>query len=418
MGNSIRIPDTNKPTYNSLIEKLANCNPGDQLYSCTFEKWLKKSSFFGFGSNVDYTTPRIDFLSNGLLIKPDLLDGRYLHIELETESSFRVVDKNVEKEYTINIPSGGASSQVSLRHKLGLWSKRRYFPIHFILQNNHKGGLTVIGCRRNLVIAQSLDRKECQIPEFFLLDIEKCVFLEKFSHKDIDDMAWHECYISPDLTRIVLRPESSTPMPWDQVTQGSERRYNAGSHEIIFLKKFQDPFRNILTFDNRHPNQFFFRAREKDLYLLDLNTMETVSSVKGIAVPAPIRQLKSSPSGEFLALRCVYPVLSMEYQINKVAIVRTADMSLLFIVDAKGPYWPVSEVVNLQVFPRFSLCDSAFAVMRNYSSKRKVYLHKLPVMCFTLQHFCRRVILRNTSQDDINKLPLPKKVISYLNYIY
>lgn len=79
---------------------------------------------------------------------------------------------------------------------------------------------------------------------------------------------------------------------------------------------------------------------------------------------------------------------------------------------------PYTRLFSLQVFPRFSTCDSAVAVMKNGTSKRKVHVHKLPLLSYSLQHWCRRVIRRHVFPSDLHKLPLPSKVIKYLHYQY
>lgn len=83
-------------------------------------------------------------------------------------------------------------------------------------------------------------------------------------------------------------------------------------------------------------------------------------------------------------------------------------------VDVKGCYWPVSEVVNLQVFPHFSPSEATIAVMRNCTYSRKVMTYKLPICRFNLQYLCRRAILHLVSFRDVHKLPLPANIVNFL----
>lgn len=94
--------------------------------------------------------------------------------------------------------------------------------------------------------------------------------------------------------------------------------------------------------------------------------------------------------------------------INKICIM------ILLQVDVKGCYWPVSEVVNLQVFPHFSPSEATIAVMRNCTYSRKVMTYKLPICRFNLQYLCRRAILHLVSYRDIHKLPLPANIVNFL----
>lgn len=87
---------------------------------------------------------------------------------------------------------------------------------------------------------------------------------------------------------------------------------------------------------------------------------------------------------------------------------------ILLQVDVKGCYWPVSEVVNLQVFPHFSPSEATIAVMRNCTYSRKVMTYKLPICRFNLQYLCRRAILHLVSFRDVHKLPLPANIVNFL----
>lgn len=144
--------------------------------------------------------------------------------------------------------------------------------------------------------------------------------------------------------------------------------------------------------------------------------MVVVQSTCALALPANVRQLKSSPSGAYLAVRCAYPSYSVEFMTNTVVLLQARTLCVLFCVDVRGPYWPVSEVVNQQVFPHFSGCETGVAVMRHKTSSRKVAVYKLPVFCTSLQHCARRTIRCHLSYSDISKLPLPAKLTQYLRY--
>nr|KAG5700524.1 hypothetical protein BaRGS_025236 [Batillaria attramentaria] len=89
-------------------------------------------------------------------------------------------------------------------------------------------------------------------------------------------------------------------------------------------------------------------------------------------------------------------------------------ISILMQLDARGCYWPVSEVINLQVFPRFSPSEACVAVMRNCHYKRKVFVYKLPVRLASLQELCRRAVLHLVTLQDLRKLPLPCKLLDFV----
>lgn len=100
---------------------------------------------------------------------------------------------------------------------------------------------------------------------------------------------------------------------------------------------------------------------------------------------------------------------------NKFSITSNkTNVVILLQVDVKGCYWPVSEVVNLQVFPHFSPSEATIAVMRNCTYSRKVMTYKLPICRFNLQYLCRRAILHLVSFRDVHKLPLPANIVNFL----
>ncbi|CAG5132441.1 unnamed protein product, partial [Candidula unifasciata] len=126
-------------------------------------------------------------------------------------------------------------------------------------------------------------------------------------------------------------------------------------------------------------------------------------SQHNLMVPhASIQQIRSSPSGDYLAIRYIFPAAGCHY--NKILVLHYPEFTEVLQVDVRGAYWPVSELVNMQVFPRFSLSESCFVV----------FVYKLPNELRSLQDLCRKAILHLVTSKDIPKLPLPLTVKKYL----
>ena len=384
-------------------EKLSCKGMGEVVHECSYEKWVQGASHLcGFRDRADHFTPRTDFRAKGFLLRPDVTDGRYIAVSKESNSMFDMLrlDEVNGGSHMIHIPPCNTSGKMP--QKLMTKLDYRRVVMAFVQQQTTRDGVCIVGCHDNLAVIQSLDRKECYVPEFFFVDLATNTCIGKFATKDCE-LQWYECYISPDKSRIILRPDVST-IAW--TASDCVKTHTFGDMQVMVMRKFPDSGGYVITFDNRHGNGYLFRAKEKTIQLFDLDELEVIQNSPTLtALPAPIRQIKCSPSGEFLAVRCTFPTYSMEYETNVVGIISTNNLDCLFYVNTKGPYYGVSEVINLQVFPRFSTCDSAVAVMKNGLSKRKILIHKLPSTCTNLLHICRKVILRSVLHKDIEKLP-------------
>ena len=396
-----------KPGY--FADKLQKAVTGSEVYSCSYEKWVSAASrVCNFADKADYKCDGsdADYRSKGLALRPDMTQGRFFKVTRVNSIVIKVEENNSSSTYFIQ--GSYTSGKILQRFRMDY----RTSVVNFVQQKTTKDGISIIGCHGNLAVAQVLDRVSCYVPEFYLLDLETHKCMGKFATNDSELMCY-ECYIAPDKTKIVLRPDINT---YEWSAQDAIKTYKVYNITVITMRKFPDSGGHALTFDYRHGNRYMFRAKEKDIQLFDLVQMEVVQGVKNLPLPASIRQLKASPSGLYLAARCVYPTFSMEYHTNTIAIINCANLEVMQQIDATGSYWPVSEVVNLQVFPQFSACDSSIAVMRHGSSKRKVHMYKLGCVMASLQHCCRRVLRRHTSVSDVKRMDLPKKLQQYLTY--
>ncbi len=394
-----------------FLEKLKQAKCGEKIYSCSFDKWCQgRSAVCGFIDTADYCTQRDDFRAKGYLLRPDVTQGRFIRVERLTNGRISVEEPRTAMKFEMNITPCYTCGKIPQRLRLDY----RRLVLNYVQQQTAKDGAGVIGCLDNLAVIQFLNRRQCYVPEFYFIDLEKKQLLGKFSTKD-SELLWYECFISPDKSRILLRPDMST-QSW--TTSDTIKVHTVNSLQVITMRKFADSGGHALAFDNRHGNRYLFRAKEKDIQLFDLNTMDVVQSAKNLPIPCPIKQLKSSPSGEYIVTRCVFPVYSMEYHTNVIAMFGADNLDYLFMIDVRGPYWPISEVINLQVFPRFSECDTAICAMKHSSSKRKVLIYKLPLLCNSLQQCCRRTIRRAIHPQDVLYLPLPPRLVRYLLYQY
>ena len=391
------------------IEAWGKAASGDRLMSCSFKRWCHFGSTedCGFDDFADYSTEREDFRREWSKVRPDVTDGRYIFVKRVEYNKITMEEKRIDWKISVEIEPC---------FKRGFMQRQLdscFLVTDFYRPHVFKDDVAVIGCRGNLAVVQVLDSNFCFVPQFYFIDMQRQISLGKFA-TEFNEPIWYECYISPDKSSIVLRPEVNGSMyRLNEIVKA----HTINNIIIMIMRDFPDSGGHVLTFDNRHGHRFMFRAKDKDIELFDFEKMCVVKSNKDMELPTSIRQIKSSPSGAFLAVRCAYPFFVFDFSTNTVVVLLVETLDILFSVDVQGPHWPIdSEVVNHQVFPRFSACETGLAVMRNKTSKRKVAVYKLPVLCSSLQHFCRRTVRCYVPYRDLNHLPLPDKLILYLGY--
>ncbi|XP_064594924.1 uncharacterized protein LOC135461662 [Liolophura sinensis] len=386
--------------------KVLAAQKGERVFSCSYNKWVSKGKYTsGFGDFTDYTTCREAHRRQGVLVKPDCSEGRYFIHNFKNATQVIVLDRQSWWSAMISLP------RVSV--PMNTTPSWLYSDLRAALYSKQDG--TIIGFHDGLAILQVIFDRNLQTPIFYILDLEarKCV-----GHFKIDYIRrqWFECYISPGKRRILLRPDHLTRILQagssyepDMVTLDPGLDINVQDVDPQFRRR-------ALTFNPNLGDDDVIFANGRVIQFYSLESKEVWKNEGPYELPASMQQIRSSRSGDYLAARCVSPVHSKEYDINVVVIFDFVKLNLLLKIDAKGSYWPVSEVINLQVFPKFSAGESSVAIMKNRTAKRKVYVYKLPVVEMKLKNLCRRVILQLVSFKECERLPLPEQIIKFLQW--
>ena len=409
--NSRRKDCVKEITY---INQINSTPPGSIVASVPFEKWQDENyrSKYIFLKSADFRNVRGGVRGKGVLVRQDTTEGRFINVTVTGKRRLELYEPQTRESCLVDIPECNTSGKmVPRRRRLD----HREVLRNFIQRQSIGEGICVIGCRDNLSVVQILDKTGNYIPEFYVIDMNKKLCVGKYPCP-VSELVWHECYISPDLTQIILRPDFTICgiAPLETLSKVTVKYQD---FNITYLTRFPDKSRcDIVCFDNRHQKDVIWRGADRTLILYDITEDKILKTSGMLALQAPIKQIKPSPSGEILAIRCVYPIYSLEYQVNVIYVLSAADFHLLLTIDAKGPYWPCSEIVNLQMFPQFSSCESSIAVMHNKVTKRKVHIYKLPNVKLSLQTSCRRVILMYYPHSVIEHLNLPKPLKQFLNY--
>ncbi|GFR79998.1 hypothetical protein ElyMa_004036300 [Elysia marginata] len=224
---------------------------------------------------------------------------------------------------------------------------------------------------------------------------------------------WYEVYISPSTSCLLLRPDV-------------RYQYQAAPAFTVQSVTWYPPLENInvkaipstlaqhrFTFNAKLGDGHIIAAAYRSVLVLKLEDWSVAVSRNLMLNFSMVRQIRSSPSGDYLAIRYTFP--SDGCSVNNILILHYPQFTKAMQVNVRGAYWPVSDLVNLQVFPRFSLSESCLAVMKQHSYSRRVFVYKLPLAgLLPLRQLCRQAILHLVHPNDIARLPLPYSLHRFL----
>lgn len=372
------------------------------LQSCSYTRWIKTQRIIcGYGDYADFTTCRESRRRCGVLAKPDTTCGRYFVPRFKSKSELLIVEKQKWYVGNFKLPRVPVPDQQWVRHSQ---------------HNRNRRECSVVAYFSGLIVVQINTNRYYLSPKFYILDIETSQVVGHFL-MFYHCRRWYECYISPNKNRILLRPDSLTrvvALPDNYLLENVCINQNT-SYPNLSVGSIPPIFRtHVMTFNAIAGDNRIIMAYQKDLEIRSVETWGIIYGVQNLDLPTNIQQMKSSPLGDFLAVRCIHPVHCKEYSVNVIAVLSFYTLDILFKVDVCGCYWPVSEVINLQVFPYFSPGEASISLMKNCTYHRKVVTYKLPISRLNLQYLCRRAILHLANYRDLSKLPLPKKLVSFL----
>ncbi|XP_005094464.1 uncharacterized protein LOC101857239 [Aplysia californica] len=407
MGNSVTHSprEGRKGKKNSKVEfynKLKTSHVGDELLTCSFGAWCREQrQVCGFSDKADYTSSRHSLLQlNGSPNRPDTTEGRFFRSGFKTQNELMIQEKETSCCITIKVPRV-TSTELSayLRHNRPRRKRRSHRCTRVVAY--HKG----------YIIVQVNTERFIPFSKFYVIDMDQQVCSGHFVIAN-NVRRWYEVHMSPSTSHIVLRPD---------VRYHFQAIINYEVQNIkcyppmsdITISKIPTYLPNCsITYNALLGDEHVIAAGQRIIQVYKTDDWSVVS-VHNLMIPhAHIHQIRSSPSGDFLAVRYTYPADGCHF--NRILILHYPSFTKAMRVEVRGAYWPVSEFVNLQVFPRFSLSESCLAVMKQRNCGRKVFVYKLPTELRSLQDLCRRAVLHLVSCKDVNKLPVPELVQRYI----
>lgn len=407
MGNSSSNHGNLDLTKTDYLSRIVPLSSGSLIQTTTYNKWIKsQKDIAGFTDFTDFTSAREARFRHGVITKPDLTNGRYLIPSFRSKTELLILEKQKWFVGRFKLPRISVPD-VDDPH----WNRQ-------VRHNRNRKECSIVGFHNDIVVIQITTNRSCLSPQFYILDLSSKKVLGYFVIF-YHCRRWYECYISPNKKRIFLRPDSFTrvvALPDNYILENVTLHSSVTNLKVDVIPPI---FRaHVLTFNSLAGDDCIVMASGRDIEIRSVISWTVLRQTQNLDLPSSIQQIKSSPLGDFLAIRCVHPVHCKEYSVNVIAIVCFRKLEILLKVDVRGCYWPVSEVINLQVFPRFCPSESSVAIMKNCSYTRKISVYKLPVKRLNLQYLCRRVILHVVSYRELEKLPLPVKLIQYLQARY
>lgn len=385
----------------SYWSKLLSVPPGWSTQT-SYNKWAKHyKNIAGFTDFADFTTCRESRKRHGVLVKPDTYDGRLLIASLKSKSELTLIEKQKWKLSTIKLP------------RIPLTGLEDPYWLHS-RHNRNRRECSIISYHDTMAVLQMNTNRYHLSPRFYVIDVEAKQVIGHFV-VFYHCKRWYECYISPNKRRLLIRPDNLTryvSLPDNYMIENITLMPQA---EKLVIMAIPPTLRaHVVTFNSLAGDDFALTAFNKEIELRSVGDWNIVRKSGSLHVPASIQQIKSSPMGDYIVVRCVHPLYNKEYRTNVVAVVSYSNFELLLKIDVRGCYWPASEVINLQVFPYFSPSEATIAVMKNHAYNRRVITQKLPIVRLNLQYLCRRTILHLVSYRDVDKLPLPAQLIDYV----
>ncbi|CAL1536216.1 unnamed protein product [Lymnaea stagnalis] len=391
---------SNKIDFYKLLTSSATC---DELMSCSFGSWCRDHRFIcGFSDQADYTSNRQPLLQlNGSLNKPDTMEGRFFRCGFKIRNELMIFEKEALRCLTVQLPRETTPEMTAYFHRHRPRRRRRSIRT-----------ARVVAYHDGTIIVQLNSDRHPPFTKFFIINLEQQKCCGQFILYN-SLRRWYEVYISPSSTHIVLRPDVRYQFQANINYHIQVIKSYTSMPPVIISKMAVLLPHHSFTYNKQLGDEDIIAAGNRSIKIYKTSDWSVTSQYILPISDATIQQIRSSPTGDYLAVRYTFPANGYCY--NHILILHYPDFSEIMHVDIRGTYWPVSELINVQVFPRFSLSESCFAVIKQRNYGRKVFIYKLPTELRSLQDLCRRAILHLVTPRDISKLPLPSTVQKYLS---
>ncbi|BFZ22286.1 hypothetical protein BsWGS_25325 [Bradybaena similaris] len=407
MGNSLS-PSSKFGRHNrscskvEFYKKVKYSQGGDELLSCSFGSWCREQRLIcGFSDKADYTSNRQSLLQfNGSPNKPDTTEGRFFRSGFRSRNELVIHEKEASRYVTVKLPRVSSAEMSAYLRNNRPRRKRRSIR-----------STRVVAYHDSLVVVQVSSDRHAPFAKFYIINLDTHTCSGNFIVCN-NLRRWYEVYMSPNSTHIVLRPDVRYHFQAAVSYHIQNVKSCLPKSEVCVKKIPSFLVHHSITFNSQLGDEHVISAGYRHIQVYKLEDWSVTSQHNLMIQHASIQQIRSSPSGDYLAIRYMFAATGCQY--NKILVLHYPQFTKVLQVDVRGAYWPVSELVNMQVFPRFSLSESCFAVMKQHNYGRRVFVYKLPNELRSLQDMCRKAILHLVTSKEIPNLPLPATVKKYL----
>ena len=189
----------------------------------------------------------------------------------------------------------------------------------------------MVAVHDNIVVIQVNTNRYYLSPRFYVLDLEKNEVIGHFL-TFYHCRRWYECYISPNKKLILIRPDNMTrivSLPDNCLLENVTMKKSLPEEVRVIPPTLRG---HVMCFNSLAGDDMLLLAFHTTIEITNIPTWTTIRSVQNLELPAAIQQIKSSPLGDFVAVRCVQPVHSKEYHVNVIAVLDYHTFNILLKV--------------------------------------------------------------------------------------
>ena len=388
------------------------------VHTSSLENWIKHDcERFGFSLLLDYASKKG--------IHPWCTQGRHFDSLLPAPLDEDELDvKYVYDEMLVRDAATWRSSRV----KLGT-CYRDLIP-HKLKVSEDLETVNVIGSRGEYIVTQVV--RYDNTFDFILTHIPTCRVVGTFQEKYNKQPFLWECYISPDASVLLLKPNLNFARKHNLNTE--EDALKIIQHDTtnktykLIHKMFEKQAQNlIIAFDPRfgYGQVAVANCQEKEKLTLGIYNLNTYAPIKGCSVTQSymIQNIVFSPGGNLLAcLHVAYLKASSShthYNFPSVAVYNSNDISLIHAIPSCGDH-TIHNLTPAAVFPVFSKNGSYIAIptgngggITHSGGVTHVEVYQVPPM-LDLKDICRRCITNALTSNQIQSVPISEDLKEYL----
>ena len=283
----------------------------------------------------------------------------------------------------------------------------------------------VVGYRDKLAVVQ-VPRSD-GLNEFLMVDLNRNIVSGSYKEKYQDQPCLYECYISPDLKRLLLKPNLLYALRFriqgiDDCVKVLKREDNYNDCSVASVLFKDAGLDLIMTFDPRyrHSRVAIGNMTKRGQHVLCLYSLKSRKIVRKTYGPQYQRaqNLVFSPDGEHLAALIVTYIVGpnlypQRFNFLGVMVYNTSKLNMLHKIQSYGTS-SVPALTPAAVFPQFSQLGDYIAMGSGCGSDiTRIEIYRMPRV-LNLQNICRYKISQFLSQTEIQNLPIDPQTMDYL----